>query len=121
MAKNFIQPGSVLDLVAPVGGVESGQGYIIGALFVVALGDAEATEPFRGKIDGVFALDKAASVTPAQGAVAYWDDTAKTVTGTSADGLYPIGVFTAAPGASDATASVRLDGVATAAVVSGGA
>ncbi|MGD9663806.1 MAG: DUF2190 family protein [Novosphingobium sp.] len=113
MAKNFIQPGDTLELVAPAGGVVSGTGYVIGALFVVALGDAAAGELFRGKVDGVWELPKAAAVTPAQGAIAYWDDAAKTVTGASAVGLFPIGTFTAAAAGADAAAFVRLDGVAT--------
>jgi len=115
MAINFKQPGETVELPAPSGGVVSGQGYVIGALFVVALGTAAQGELFRGKTNGAWELPKAASVTPAVGAVAYWNNTAKTVTGTSATGLFPIGVFIAAPAGGDAVALVRLDGVATAA------
>lgn len=115
MAKNYVQPGDVLDLIAPSGGVVSGQAYVIGALFVIALGTAAAGEAFRGKTCGVFDLAKAATVTPTQGAVAYWNNTAKTVTGTSATGLFPIGVVVLAPAAGDATIRVRLAGVPTAA------
>lgn len=113
MARNYIQPGDVLDLIAPAGGVVSGTGYVIGNIFVVALGTAAAGEEFRGKTQGVFELPKAATVSPAQGAIAYWNATAKNVTGTSAAGLFPIGVFTAKPGGGDASALVRLSGVAT--------
>lgn len=120
MANNFVQPGDVLELVAPAGGVESGNGYVIGSLFVIALTDADATKLFRGKTNGVWELPKAATVTPAAGGIAYWDDTDKDVTSVSGVGLYPIGTFTAAAGASDATVFVRLDGVATAAVAGGG-
>lgn len=115
MAKNFIQPGDTLELTAPAGGVVSGTGYVIGALFVVALGDAAAGELFRGKVDGVWQLPKAATVAPTAGAVAFYNNTAKTVTSVSAAGLFPIGTFTAAAAAADATVFVRLDGVATAA------
>lgn len=116
MASNFVQPGDTLELIAPVGGVTSGEGCVIGALFVVALNSAGAGEQFRGSVVGVWSLPKAASVTPSAGSVAYWDDTAKTVTGTSGSGLFPIGVFVAQPGANDATAVVRLNGTTTEAV-----
>lgn len=115
MAKNFVQPGDTLELTAPSGGVVSGGGYMIGKLFVVALTSAAAGDTFQGKTTGVFSLPKAASVTPAQGAVAFFDGSTGTVTGTSAAGLFPIGVFTVAPAGADATAPVRLDGTATAA------
>lgn len=115
MARNFKQPGDVLDLIAPVGGVVSGTGYMIGNIFVVALVSAAAGAQFQGKTCGVFELPKTAAVTPAQGATAFFNNTTKAVTGTSAAGLFPIGVFTAAPAGGDATAFVRLDGVATAA------
>lgn len=113
MAKNFIQPGDVLALTAPAGGVVSGGGYVIGALFVVALVSAAAGEAFQGKTCGVFELPKAAADAIAQGAAVYFDNTAKTVTDTSATGLFKIGVATAAAAGADASVSVRLDGVAT--------
>lgn len=116
MAKNFIQPGDVLELTAPAGGVVSGQGYVIGALFVVALGSAAAGEKFQGATCGVFELPKAGGAAPAEGAVAYWNNTAKTVTGTSASGLFPVGAFAKAAAGADATALVRLNGTSTAAV-----
>jgi hypothetical protein len=40
MAKNFIQPGRVVTLVAPTGGVLSGQAVQVGALFGIAAYDA---------------------------------------------------------------------------------
>lgn len=113
MAGNFVQPGETLEFVAPSGGVVSGQGYVIGALFVVALGSAAAGSLFRGSTCGVWDLPKAATVTPAAGSVAFWSNTAKTLTGTTATGLFPIGVFTEAPAAGDATVNVRLNGTAT--------
>lgn len=113
--KNYVQPGDTLELIAPAGGVVSGTGYVIGALFVVAQVSAAAGAKFNGLAVGVCELPKVAAVTPAQGAIAYFNNTTKAVTGTTATGLFPIGVFTAAPAGADATAFVRLDGVATAA------
>lgn len=56
MAKNYHQDGDVLDLIAPSGGVESGNPYAIGTLAVVALVDASAGEVFAAKATGVFWL-----------------------------------------------------------------
>lgn len=73
MATNYTQPGNVLTLTAPSGGVTSGGGYMIGALFVVALGDAAETETFEGQCTGVFALPKTSAQAWTEGAVIYWD------------------------------------------------
>lgn len=115
MAKNFIQPGDTLELTAPAGGVVSGNGYVIGSLFVVALTTAAAGELFRGKTTGVFELPKASGATLSEGAAVYFDATDNEVTGTSAAGLYKIGAASAAAAGAAATALVRLDGVSVAA------
>ena len=48
---NYIQPGNVVDLTAPAGGVVGGMGYIIGGIFGVAVRDAAEGETvgFQGK------------------------------------------------------------------------
>jgi predicted RecA/RadA family phage recombinase len=109
--RNYIQPGDVVDLPAPTGGAVSGVAYLIGALLCIAMKDGAQTvvTPFLTR--GVVDLPKAASVTPAVGAKAFWNSSAKTVTGTSAAGLYEIGTFTEAPASGDATVNVRLNGV----------
>lgn len=56
MAKNFVQDGDVLTLIAPAGGVVSGNPYTIGTLAVVALVTAAAGEEFAAKATGVFDL-----------------------------------------------------------------
>jgi len=113
MAKNFIQPGYTLEFTAPVGGVVSGRGYLIGDTFVVALTDALAGQLFNGRADGVFSLPKAATVTPAQGVKLYWINASSTVTNV-ATGNVLIGTHagTATAGAADATIPVRLGIVA---------
>jgi predicted RecA/RadA family phage recombinase len=37
MAKNYVQPGTQLTLVAPTGGVTTGVGVLIGTIFAIAL------------------------------------------------------------------------------------
>ena len=105
--KNFVQPGNTLDLTAPSGGVDAGNGYLIGALFGVAAVTAAEGESFAFDVVGVFTLPKASGAALAEGAKAYWDSTAKNVTGT-ASGNTLIGHVTAAAKTGDAQVSVRL-------------
>jgi predicted RecA/RadA family phage recombinase len=51
MAKNFVQPGQTVTLTAPTGGVTTGVGVLIGAVFAVALQTAAAAVTFEGAID----------------------------------------------------------------------
>lgn len=113
MAKTFVQEGDTLEFTAPVGGVVSGRGYLIGDTFVVAVADAAAGQLFNGRTRGVFSLPKAAAVTPAQGVKLYWIAGSGTVTN-SASGNVLIGTHAgaAAAGAGDATILVRLGIVA---------
>lgn len=73
MGRTYIQPGECLDLVAPTGGVESGKGYLIGTLFVVAQQTVAAGATFVGCVMGVFALPKTGSQAWAEGQKVYWD------------------------------------------------
>lgn len=63
MAKNYVEDGNVLTLIAPAGGVQSGVPAVIGDLVVVPLVDAAAGEPFAGKTGGVWSLPAAAGLT----------------------------------------------------------
>lgn len=56
MAKNYQQDGDTLTLIAPAGGVVSGNPYVVGALAVVALVTAPAGAPFAARATGVFRL-----------------------------------------------------------------
>lgn len=62
MAKNFIQAGHVLTLIAPAGGVVSGGIYAIGTLVVIANGDAAEGESFQCHTDGVWSVPAAAGL-----------------------------------------------------------
>lgn len=119
MATNHVQPGDVLTLIAPSGGVESGKLYIINNTAVVALTSAAQTLPFQGAINGVFRLPKAPSQGWNQGARIMWDNTAnQRASNATTSGFFPIGVATEAvgSGAGDTVGVVRLNGVATVAL-----
>lgn len=82
MARNFVQPGNVLTLTAPTGGVESGSGYLIGSLFVVAQHNAAEGDVFEGQCTGVWSLPKASDEAWAEGVEVYWDGSVATTTAT---------------------------------------
>lgn len=84
--RNFIQPGGTLDLVAPSGGVTSGVGVLIGAIFAVASVDADEGETFAGAVRGVFELaatTHASTQAMSAGDPAYWDASTKKITKTA--------------------------------------
>lgn len=108
--KNFVQPGEMLDLVAPSGGVTSGVGVLIGAIFAVASVTAAEGETFSGAVTGVFDLAATAHASTqgmAVGDTAYWNDTTKAVTKTAA-GNQAIGVIVATKVTTDVIARVVL-------------
>jgi len=106
--KNFIQLGNTLTLVAPYD-LLSGQGSLVGSIFGVAGTDCLTGASGEFDVCGVFDLKKKTTDTPAQGAKAYWDDTAREVTTTSTANTL-IGAFTVAAGNGDTTVNVRLNG-----------
>lgn len=113
--KNYIQEGENMTLTAPYARL-SGEGALVGALFGVAVADVDNGAEGAFVTEGVFTLakDTAASSGGSQGAKAYWIASSKKVT--AAAGSNPantlIGVFAATCADGDATANVRLNGVA---------
>ena len=110
--KTFIQPGNVISVVAPAGGVTSGKGLIIGSLFGIATCDALEGESVEIAIAGVHKLAKDPTAVISFGDRVAWDDSEKRIVLPGA-GLYPVGVATTAAGDGAATVMVRLDGIAT--------
>ena len=112
--QNFIQSGHHIDVTAPTGGVTSGQGVVIGALFGVANDDANAGETVVITTTGVFTLPKLSTAVIGAGGKVSWDATNHRVVAPGT-GFYPIGAALEAAGNGTATVKVRLDGIATAA------
>lgn len=107
--QNYSQPGEVLTLTAPAGGVVSGGVYKIGQLVVVAAADVAATLPFEGRRIGVFTgLPKDNGVAWVEGDPLYWDDAAGDFTPTSAVGLVLCGTAAEAALLADTTGTVLL-------------
>lgn len=105
--KNFIHDDNVVEQIAPVGGVTSGVGVLIGQLFGVAQNTAAATESFGLCFRGVVSIKKTSALALAAGAAVYWDDTAKEVNATSAS-QKEVGVVLVAAGNPSATVEILL-------------
>ncbi len=114
---NYIQEGDTLTVKAPYA-VVSGAGIKVGTnMFGVAAVDAAINDIIECATEGVFDLAKDAS-TFADGALVYWDDTAKKVTSTVATNvkigvaalIQPDGSSALGGVSGDATARVRLNG-----------
>lgn len=112
MASNYTQPGDVLTLIAPAGGVVSGAGYVIGSIFVVALVTAAAGATFTGRTEGIFRMPKATHATTkafTAGEAVFWDDGVNKRWDKTATGFFQIGVAVAAAASTDTTVLVRIN------------
>ncbi len=109
MASNFLQPGCVLELTAPTGGVVSGTPILIGSYFVIPLVTAAATVRFNGQLDGVWTLPKTTSEVWAEGESVYWDAANSKLSTDPSLGL-PVGAVHIAALSADTSAAVRLNG-----------
>lgn len=69
--KNYIQPGNVLTMIAPSGGVVGGGFYVIGSIFGVAAYSAAQGEKFELKTGEVFDLPKTSAEAWTPGAPVY--------------------------------------------------
>ncbi|MEX0645596.1 MAG: DUF2190 family protein [Parvularculaceae bacterium] len=101
--RNFIQKGDTLSLTAP-GVLKSGDGFLSGLIFGVAVKDAASGAKVDAVVEGVVELPKAAGVVT-EGALVYWDNTAKNVTTTATNNTL-IGKASAA--AADAATLIRV-------------
>ena len=108
MAKNYVQEGDVITLVAPYA-VSAGAGALVGSLFGIALSDVASGASGEFRIEGVFDITALSTDVATQGTKVYWDNTNKRITVTSA-GNTLVGAVTQAKASGDTTARVYLDG-----------
>lgn len=107
MAKNFIQPGEVLTVTAPVGGAVSGSPVLVGNIFGIANYTAAAGDPVEIETEGVWELAKVSAQAWAAGQAIYWDAGQALVT-TTAAGNTLIGAATELAANPSATGKVAL-------------
>lgn len=111
MAKNFVQDGNCITMIAPSGGVTSSIAVLIGATFGVALVDAAENEEFELGVVGVWEISKVAADTATAGDQAFYNTTSKLIS-SDPTGAVAVGVFIADATNGATTATVRLDGKA---------
>lgn len=105
--KNFVRNGGNPTFTAPAGGVVSGSVYKIGVAIVVACATVAAGQPFAGKTLGEFTMPAATGQAWTEGALVYWDDTAKNLTTTAASNQ-KAGYATVAKLSAAATGTIEL-------------
>lgn len=107
MAKNYVQAGETLTLLAPAD-VLSGAGVQVGNLFGIAQYDALSGAEVEVAMCGVFDIAKVSAQAWAAGDPIYWDNTAKLATTTAAANM-PIGHAVLIAANPSATGRVRLN------------
>lgn len=106
--KNQVQGGGVITVVAPYN-VTAGDGVQVGAaLFGVAAHDALSGAPLELDMEGVFDVKALSTDTPAQGAILYWDNTARQLTTTASTNI-KAGVATVTKAAGATVASTLIN------------
>lgn len=110
MATNYLEPGKVLTLTSPTGGVVDGTPILIGGLLVIPLVTAAATVSFTAGTVGVWTITKTASEVWTEGQAIFWDATNGKASNDPAVGFLPIGSAAAAAASADAGGAVRLTG-----------
>lgn len=107
--RNFIQPGEMLDAVAPSGGVTAGVPVKIGTALLIPSKSAAEGASFAGAHQGCFEVPAATGQAWAANAfpLVYWDDTNKVFT-TTASGNTKAGIAIAAKASDGAVGSVKL-------------
>lgn len=109
--KNFLQEGTILNVVAPAT-VVSGDFVVVGAFFGVAQTDAASGALVPIVREGIFTLPKATGTAWTAGDQLYWDSGAAKFTKTAA-GNKAIGIAAADAASGDATGAVSLEEVPT--------
>jgi predicted RecA/RadA family phage recombinase len=105
--RNFIQPGKVLTMVAPVGGVVSGNFYKFGAIFGVAATSAAEGKAFELSTGEVYELPKTSAEAWVTGDVIY--ATPLGIMTTASSGNTKVGVAVQAAANPSGSGLVRLN------------
>ena len=107
MPKNYVQPGNVVTVLAPVGGVSSGDPVLVGSLFGLAVYGAVEGKDVEIATAGVFTLPKATGTAWSVGDPLYWDASAKKLTKTAGDNLH-VAIAAAIAASGDTTGAAKL-------------
>lgn len=105
--RNFIQPGKILSMIAPTGGVDSGEFVKIGSIFGVATTSAAEGAPFELATGEVYELPKTSAQAWAIGNDIYAD--ASGIMTTVSSGNTKVGVAVAVAANPSGSGLVRLN------------
>lgn len=107
--KNFVQPGDTITVTAPYA-LSAGDGALVGTnIFGIACNTyANGATDAEIMLEGVYDITALSTDTASVGAYAYWDNSNKRITTTSA-GNTKVGLFVGAKANGDTTARVRLN------------
>lgn len=70
---NYLQPGNIIEITAPVGGVVSGAPVVVNQMIGIAAKTADAGAAVNIQITGVFTVNKVSAQAWAEGSPIYWD------------------------------------------------
>lgn len=87
--QNFIQEDESITLIAPSGGVEGGELFVINSLAGVVHGSAPAGSPFVLELEGIYTLPKNATDVFAIGTKVYYDSETFALTTAATHGTSP--------------------------------
>lgn len=107
MAKNSIQRGEILSLIAPSGGVVSGVPVLIGSKLVIPQMTAAEGDLVACALEEVYRLAKTTGQAYTQLQRVYWDNSGHKLTSVAAGNEF-VGIITVAAGSDDTTAEVLL-------------
>lgn len=111
MRATYVQPGHVIEVTAPAGGVTVGGVYVINELLMVAMTTAAEGDAFAGRINGVFYAEKVAAEAWAEGDAIYFDADANLFTSVAEDTTFA-GIAARAVVAGRSLGYVLLNGIA---------
>ena len=103
--KNFVQKGDALHIIAPAGGIKSGDVVVVNNVAGVAVTDGAEGEQVAIYTTEVYRIPKATGVIE-QGANVYWDATAKNATTNVTDNMH-IGFAWEKSAATETTVDVK--------------
>jgi len=103
---NYLQPGNIIEITAPAGGVVSGEPVVVNQMIGIAAKTEDADAAVNIQITGVFTVNKVSAQAWAEGDPIYWDAAAEKFT-TVEGGLFA-GLATAVAANPSSTGSLLL-------------
>lgn len=114
MAKNYVQKGRIVNVVAPAN-IDAGKLLVVGGMFGVTEASCASGGTVGLNVEGVYNLPKVAATTFTAGEVVYWSTaspwTLGVINSASAAAVVKIGAAIAAAASGPTSVAVRLNGV----------